>query len=724
MESRDQLDKYVNMGNCLCEQVEYISNNIREEIKRGNENTQLETSSNNPRIFYFVEASSGVGKSQLAASLSLPVVYIPLATTQLIYGCFNVVCNAVNQALSDDLVEHLGLIIEVLHSAHALRSINTKFKTVGLLVSLFKEVYGRTNEESLKLLSGYNGARKIKYRPMSISNAWRVLNRWVSSKNDSECMTPIFFIDEVPACTSKNDPVYRQCVFLRNIIRNLNCICVLSGTEAALMNAFDDIREGSRREGVDVEYMRLILKLPKTNMSALRRDSKYASLLSSLSPDVYNSLSSTRPLFAQYIMDAMLREQVISSDSRQLTAAVLSEVKKHIVQNKLNFTTTDGLFGQMAILHSEFMKATVDDPLKHNSNPDIEQFLEAQKLSCIRHHFGKMSIENSNEAIVSLYLASDHTYTKKVDGEFVERTPFKPIIDFESPSNDPFLYLICFRDGLYWTNKYQSKYRISSTFALALLSEHRVGAKFPLFANPNQKSCTGRFLEMESLSAAIISSHLYPNSLSGCPFNLFLQSFIAELNPSIDYVSFSEINNIPSVYKRVKVALLSPANRNWAGNSDLVALQHDSIVLGASKWSSNSDKNDGTMAVFMNLGEPLIVALETKCYKDNVPTPQLAKTIKNSSLNENLITILTVTKFGAIRSDNEKFNAASENVIVAAVEGNASADRPVATNLYWKRLDIGKVKQTATLKRTVIMIDLESIYFDRYALMASCYQKV
>ena len=204
------------MGNCLREQVEYICNNIREEIMRGKEKPY-----EYPRLFYSVVASSGMGKSQLAASLSLPVVYIPLASTQLIYGCFNVLSQAVNQALSADLREHLGLIIVILHFPHELRTIETKFKTVGLLVSLFKEVYGRSNEDSLKLLSGYNGARTIKYYPMSISNAQRVLNHCLSSKNDNQYMIPIFFIDEVPACTSKLDPVYRQCVFLRNIIRNL-----------------------------------------------------------------------------------------------------------------------------------------------------------------------------------------------------------------------------------------------------------------------------------------------------------------------------------------------------------------------------------------------------------------------------------------------------------------------------------------------------------------------
>ena len=216
---------------------------------------------------------------------------------------------------------------------------------------------------------------------------------------------------------------------------------------------------------------------------------------------------------------------------------------------------------------------------------------------------------------------------------------------------------------------------------------------------------------METLSAAIISTHIYPYSLSGCPLDFFLQSFIAELNPSKYYVSFDGIKNMPSVYANVKAALLSPANRGWGGNSDVVVLQNDSIVLGASNWSANMDKNDGTISLFINIREPLIGALENKCYQDNVPTPQLANTIKNSSWNNNLITILIATKFGKIRSDNENFNAVSKDVVVAMVEGNANKDKSVATELKWKQMDVHKVEQTVTLKRTVIVINLESIYF-------------
>ena len=69
-ELRGQFDRYINTGNYLREEVEYISDNIRVEMMRV---------TSNPRLFYYLWAGCGLGKSQLAASLSLPVVYIPLA---------------------------------------------------------------------------------------------------------------------------------------------------------------------------------------------------------------------------------------------------------------------------------------------------------------------------------------------------------------------------------------------------------------------------------------------------------------------------------------------------------------------------------------------------------------------------------------------------------------------------------------------------------------------
>ena len=178
-------------------------------------------------------------------------------------------------------------------------------------------------------------------------------------------------------------------------------------------------------------------------------------------------LRSTRPLFAQHVLNAILKEQNMSCNKGKLTAEVLLTAKTQIIQNKLKFTTLGGLFGQMAILHSKFISNTVDELLKAKKGD--ARFLGMQRQSCIRHHFGMMRLENPGIQILSLYLAPKFIYTRRTGGEDYEKDRFKPNIVFESPSNDPLLYLICVRNGLYWTDDEDKTVRISSSYALLKL---------------------------------------------------------------------------------------------------------------------------------------------------------------------------------------------------------------------------------------------------------------
>ena len=103
-----------------------------------------------------------MGKSQLAASLSLPVVYIPWGDSQNFFCCFRCVSNAARTAIKSDC-KFLSPLLADIRSANNLMTRNEKLSTVGLLVALFREVYGMTNEESLRVLSGYDGKKTLKY---------------------------------------------------------------------------------------------------------------------------------------------------------------------------------------------------------------------------------------------------------------------------------------------------------------------------------------------------------------------------------------------------------------------------------------------------------------------------------------------------------------------------------------------------------------------------------
>ena len=223
---RVQLDKYLSTGNFLRADVKYVSVNIQEE--RMGETPY-------PRLFYLVVASSGMGKSQLAASLSSPVVYIPWGDSQKFYYCFRCVSNAARTAIKSDS-KFFRLLLGNIKSANDLMTRHKKLRTVGLLVALFREMYGMTNEESLRVLSRYDGKRTLKYHLMSLGEAQQALKEFMIACNNSNNVAPIFFMDEGPSDEAKDDDSmldYLECVFFRNFIRVMKCIYILLGTEAS-----------------------------------------------------------------------------------------------------------------------------------------------------------------------------------------------------------------------------------------------------------------------------------------------------------------------------------------------------------------------------------------------------------------------------------------------------------------------------------------------------------
>ena len=379
----------------------------------------------------------------------------------------------------------------------------------------------------------------------------------------------------------------------------------------------------------------------------------------------------------------------------ELTAMVLSTVKTEVVNNKTNFATIAGLFGQTALVYSKLVSSTADQ-LRSKKKEDLK-FLEDQRQSLVRHHFGRMRVENS---ISSLYLGSSHIYSKKKEGEFSSK--FSPNFDFESPCNDPLLYLICIRDGFYGTNENDKIVRFSSSYALKIIFTGSHSLFSHVFANTNKKLYSGNFLEMETMTAMIVSSHSHA-SLSGCPLNVFLGSVVAELNPFEDYVKYGTVKGTPRRYRNVKIGLLSPANLNWHGRKlkKSVILQNTSIVLGAYDRSSNKQRSDGTFPVFVKM------------------TSMLNATFRN----RHLMTIMVVTKFGTINEANKTFKNASDKADVAVISGNAVEVKPVATELTWNYLVFDECYKATNLpKKAVILIDLEFIYYGRYDSMRFCYQ--
>jgi hypothetical protein len=151
-------------------------------------------------------------------------------------------------------------------------------------------------------------------------------------------LIPIFMIDEVPAKDEKTE--YTLCILLRNLIRCMNCVCLLSGNEAAAMNTIDKVSRGSRYVNA-VEYMRLIIHLPPTLWSIFDSDDRYHQKLTALaksSNGLVNILKKTRPLFVEYVLDAL-----IELNENSLTQHVLSIAKAYIILHKRMLVSPGGL---------------------------------------------------------------------------------------------------------------------------------------------------------------------------------------------------------------------------------------------------------------------------------------------------------------------------------------------------------------------------------------------
>ena len=196
--------------------------------------------------------------------MDVPVVYLPLSHGQTIYKPFHALWFGILAALKEDwkMFDSENAMDEI-RSAESLFHSSGQFHTVGLLVELFKLVYGKTNEESIRLLSGMDGQVDIPYQPMALCAARDFLKLYMSHGQDESgrCAVPLFILDEVPCAT--NQYLYEKCILLRNLLRCMGCVCLLSGTESAAMNSLDIISYSSRGQQRH-EYMRLITALPPT----------------------------------------------------------------------------------------------------------------------------------------------------------------------------------------------------------------------------------------------------------------------------------------------------------------------------------------------------------------------------------------------------------------------------------------------------------------------------
>ena len=773
------------------EEMQSISDDIQKV-------TQAAPHTTVPKLFYFVGASSGRGKSQMAESLGFPVVYIPLIASQYIYKCFSTISVAVADALQEDFLllfkETHGAVMEKA-SSFRLYGTQTEFRTVGLLVELFGRVWGKSNEEAIKLLSGRDSGSNFTYKRMKLQDAREAIAKQLLSAETAtssggaaksravqqqinDTSIPVFMIDEAPPLLDRGKHVdYEKCILLRNLIRCMNCVCLLCGTEAAAMNTIDILSVNTRGDS-SREYMRLITRLPPTNWEIFERDDRLARVIAALNSDVRAMLQRTRPLFAQHVLEVMLLHQSSegggqprqqhadassgASDSEaataatlgQLTSNVLSMAKQNILDQNSRFSTLKGLYAQTMLVHSQFFAYPVDEYKREFEDDEKEEeeeggsrkFKRQRKLSlkereqlmaemqsCVRHHYGEMRPANSGISLdrpLPLFVCPDESFmsvkieqkVNKLSGSTVGTTlmRFLPNVAFAEPCEDELLYLICLRNGMIF-----EKQRVSSSFALRKIFLSRESGGGKLANNTMAPACSGRFLETEVITASVVASHSFDGGLSGCPLSFFLRSLVAELNIGGVYVAEADFTlEVPQHYEKISVGMMSAVNTSWqpeqsAAGEGCCWMQGGSILLTDVDWSANKAENDAAFPVMME-DEVHRASMEMKCMEGSTATsPPLTGTIEKNGKNNHLITIMVVNKGAEITANNKIFNTAKQGHNVIKISGNASETEKVGKVLTWKVIH---EHNAAAPCGTVVQVELDTIYWGRYEKMKSIYR--
>lgn len=283
------------------------------------------------------------------------------------YECFELISQRVDY--------HLDLDVCMMATCHRHQIELTQHKPAVIphLVVLFRAVHGRSDADSFKILSGNSAGLTLEYAPMTLDAAREAIalceagssTAGSSTPRHLKCTTALFVIDEVPA---KNDTLqYERCILLRNLIRCMQGVCLLSGTEAVAMNAIDDISASSRGD-----KMRLFVRLPPLLWSIYKSDPKYTDLIASLAPDAIAmhscSTYSTRCWRSrkQRLLPAPLRHRQVLQVRHLFVASTVQycpQQRSVVLQNKQNYISDGGLYAQLELLHAKFIEHTVDELL-------------------------------------------------------------------------------------------------------------------------------------------------------------------------------------------------------------------------------------------------------------------------------------------------------------------------------------------------------------------------
>jgi hypothetical protein len=534
-----------------------------------------------PSMFLYSEGSSGIGKSQLAFNFQRKVVYLPMVSDQSVYTPFDNISAAVIRALRDDkaVVDKLfnpETFASYRYSAWSLNRLNVPLHSVSVLLGLVKLSMASQSDDTSVFLGGGSFTSK----PMEIAEGLAAIREIEASQ------LPLFFIDEVPSNSERSLELFELCLLLRNILRSMQLVALLSGTESSLINVMAT-SDGSR-VSVNDPWVRLYMKLP--DKFGMKVDVKGGSFESRL-------LGSTRPLFVKWFEEGCkaLQEKTLSPN-------LVTFLKVSIMSRKPIMGDPQGLIGQVAFSFS---------------GSSSSYSAERGKLK-LRHHFAMLELAPPyNEShMITLYNVDQ----KKLCINGDPKHEFKPGYRFDSPEEDELLYLSCLRNGLFVTERSIPNKVVTipvpSSYVLRIVNDMRLESH-ARFGNKNAKKNDGHDMEQEALIAFVSASHYY-ETFDGMKFSEWLARVVYELCPEkeCEYEG-KAIKGFPDGSDLdFRVGLLAPPGTSWSKKSP------SPINYGTLTWSANQEQRDG---VITSKANDMKVWFELKDYHGGFGGVALAK---------------------------------------------------------------------------------------------------
>lgn len=619
--------------------------------------------------FVIFIAPSGSGKTTLAYNLcmtDIPTLYFVYSCngnspTQTIYRPFQSISEHLIKSINEDL-RHLNVTIlkgsikpSKVDTFH-LNLIETEYpftveyRTVDYICTLFEEIFRiRRENPGMTWLDAQTRIQKIKIGKISIAEGSQRLD---DLRESEYCIPLVGFVDEAVLKSGdrvgsiRDDWKSSEIIFLRTILRLLNVLPCLAGTEATSSDFCGMRSHCSRVDGVTSIWCGCIRDLPghsrgrfQATSSAVRRKFGRDANIETIINYLESSSQYENPLLIDFAFDFLLIEvsQTHDLDLCELLELLLIYVFRSFVRAKQSpelFTD-----GQVSYIFSYSWKegklipnlcseSTINRHLGQLAAESVEEkephfYLQLQAIDSLEKSSAR-DITSSSNITYSNILESRpiyvHPYKPNLRGQSKKDTitvPFEPSSTFVAFKDAPFTGLVLF--GL------NSSMVDSSGFYQPFVSGSESDTEY--FRRPSIEAVirhtlvnrnagkeywlSGKFLECLYTTAALVASRA--NGLTGCPLLTFLVHFIRELTPSrtdmrkffqsLPVLELPKSKTIIQDFKDRIIPLVSPmAVNEWPADTvELLQKASSSMCRLGTFWFSDSNDPVDNMILELDL---------------------------------------------------------------------------------------------------------------------------